>query len=159
MKTQLLDTFLPLSAELTASSGFELLGTGQAQTYLAVVRKVVGDDLLSELFAAYASIPDGDADEREAQIRRQILGDEKLGPIARNIVKLWFTGVWYELPRAWSEAFGARDNDTTFVVSPSAYAEGLLWTTIGAHAPGAKAPGYASWTGPPVIPPVATQGV
>lgn len=159
MTEQFHDKFLLFSAELSASSGFELLGTGQAQTYLAVVRKVVGDDLLNELLTSYASIPDGDADEREVQIRRQILGDEKLGPIARNIVKLWFTGVWYELPRAWSEAYGARNSDTTFVASPSAYAEGLLWTTIGAHAPGAKAPGYASWTGPPVIPPVATQGV
>jgi hypothetical protein len=159
MMDQLLARFLPFSAELTSSSGFELLGTGQAQTYLAATRNVVGDDLLNELFAAYASIPAGNSDEREAQIRRQILGDEKLGPIARNIVKLWFTGIWFELPHAWSEAYGARDNDTTFVASPSAYAEGLLWTTIGAHAPGAKAPGYASWTGPPVIPTVAAQGV
>jgi hypothetical protein len=159
MIDQTLDKFLRFSAELTASNAFELLGTGQAQTYLAAARKVVGDDLLSELFAAYASIPDGDSDQRETDIRRQILGDEKLGPIARDILKLWFTGIWYELPHAWSETYGAREYDTTFVASPAAYAEGLLWTTIGAHAPGAKAPGYGSWIGPPVIPPVATQGV
>jgi hypothetical protein len=159
MTDQFLDKFLRFSVELTASNTFELLGTGQAQTYLTAARKVVGDDLLSELFTAYASIPAGDSDAREAYIRRQVLGDEKLGPIARNIVKLWFTGIWYELPHAWSETYGARESDTTFVTSPAAYAEGLLWTTIGAHAPGAKAPGYSSWTGPPVIPPVATQGV
>jgi hypothetical protein len=159
MMDQFLDKFLRFSAELTASNSFELLGTGQAQTYLTSARKVVGDDLLNELFAAHASIAAGDSDVREAQIRRQILGDERLGPIARNIVKLWFTGIWYELPHAWSEAYGARENDTTFVTSPAAYAEGLLWTAIGAHAPGAKAPGYSSWTGPPVIPAVSTQEV
>lgn len=159
MMDQLLNRFLTFSAELTASTAFELQGTGQAQTYLAVARKVVGDDLLNELFTAYATVPAGNADEREAQIRRLILGDEKLGAIARNIVKLWFTGIWFELPRAWSETYGARENDTTFVASPAAYAEGLLWTTIGAHAPGAKSPGYASWTGPPVIPAILTHGV
>jgi hypothetical protein len=158
MMDQLLEKFLSFSTELTFFNAFELMGTGQAQAYLAATRKVVGDDLLNEMFAAYAAIPAGDSDERETEIRRRILGDEKLGPIARNIVKLWFTGIWYELPHAWSETYGARDGDATITASPAAYAEGLLWTTIGAHAPGAKAPGYGSWTGPPVIPSVATQG-
>jgi len=33
--------------------------------------------------------------------------------------------------------------------------EGLLWTAIGAHPAGAKAPGYGSWAEQPRIPPPA----
>jgi hypothetical protein len=77
--------------------------------------------------------------------------------VARNIVKMWFVGIWYELPREWTEAFGARPGNVTFVVSGTAYTEGLLWPAIGANPPGAKAPGYGSWAFPPQIPALATQ--
>lgn len=85
-------------------------------------------------------------------LRHKILGDTKLGPIARNIIKMWFVGTWYQLPDYWLEKYGMNNNDTTFVVSPNAYKEGLLWPTIGAHPMGAKAPGYATWTAAPKIP-------
>ena len=51
----------------------------------------------------------------------------------------------------WTESFGALENDVTFVVSPAAYTEGLLWRAIGARPHGAKAPGYGSWAAPPRI--------
>ena len=73
--------------------------------------------------------------------------------MARNLIKLWYVGIWYELPRAWIEAFGARAANITFMASAQAYTEGLLWPSIGANPPGAKAPGFASWVGPPQIPP------
>ena len=63
------------------------------------------------------------------------------------------SGSGYELPRAWIEAFGARAANITFMASAQAYTEGLLWPSIGANPPGAKAPGFASWVGPPQIPP------
>ena len=87
-----------------------------------------------------------------ADLRRSILGDARLGPVARNIMKLWYLGIWYELPRPWIEANGARAANITFMVSAEAYTEGLVWPAVGANPPGAKAPGYASWTGPPQIP-------
>ena len=84
-------------------------------------------------------------------LRRDIFGDSRLGPIARNVIKLWYVGIWYELPREWSDAYGQRERDTKFTVSPTAYTEGLLWPAMDANPPGAKAPGYASWTRPPRI--------
>jgi len=36
-------------------------------------------------------------------------------------------------------------------VSPASYTEGLLWPTIGANPPGAKAPGFGTWAYPPVL--------
>jgi hypothetical protein len=147
-----LEGFLQLSQDLTAYSIFELRGTGQADAYLRAVVDVVGREVLGDLLNTHAAIDAADPAQREAQIRRQILGDPRLGPIARNIIKLWFVGVWYQLPPAWSKTYGAREGDQTFSVSAAAYTEGLLWKTIGANPPGAKSPGYGSWADPPRIP-------
>jgi hypothetical protein len=156
----LLERFLAFSAEVTAFSTFELLGTGQAESYLASVTGVVGEGALGELLDAYRRVGSEAGSEagsqagedRKARLYRDIFSDEKLGPIARNIIKIWYVGAWYELPPEWTESFGARDGDVTFVVSPAAYTEGLLWRAVGANPPGAKAPGYGSWAGPPRIP-------
>jgi hypothetical protein len=150
-----LERFLAFSADVTAFSVFQLRGTGQAEAYLATVVDVVGEALVDELLERHARLPDGD---REDLLRREIFSDEQLGPIARNVVKLWFVGIWYELPAAWREAFGARERDVTFTVSATAYTEGLLWPAIGANPPGAKAPGYGSWAAPPRIPAIPSEG-
>ena len=144
--------FLDFSAEATAFTRFELLGTGQAEAYYTATEKVVGA-VLGDLLDAYARLEPGHGtDGRKAALRREIFGHEKLGAIARNITKLWYIGIWYELPRAWTETYGALPNNVTFTVSGASYAEGLLWTAIGAHPPGAKPPGYGSWADPPTIP-------
>jgi len=146
------DRFLAFSAEITAFTVFELQGTGQAQAYLATVKDVVGEKLLGQLLDAYDRLRSEAQPARDDRMRREIFGDEKLGPIARNIIKLWYVGIWYELPHAWTETFGALDKNISFMVSASAYIEGLLWTAIGANPSGAKAPGYGSWAAPPSIP-------
>lgn len=148
----LTSSFLDLSAALTSFTVFELYGTGQAAAYLSSTEKVVGTPLLTELLNAWNGIAALPEAERDAALRRLILGNEKLGPIARNTIKLWYLGLWYELPTAWTEKYGAIGADTAFVVSPSAYTEGLVWTAIGANPHGAKAPGYGSWAAPPSIP-------
>jgi hypothetical protein len=145
--------FLGLSSELTCFTVFELYGTGQASAYFAAVEKVVSSDLLNAMLAAWRAVQALPAAERKVQLRRQILGDQKLGPVARNMIKLWYSGTWYELPQEWIEVYGATAADVAFVVSPTAYTEGLMWTAFGAHPPGAKAQGYGSWAEPPVFPP------
>lgn len=148
----LLERFLAFSAEVTAFSPFDLQGTGQAESYLSSVTDVVGDEVLGELLDAYGRAADespGDPAARARLLYRDVFSSEKLGPIARNIIKLWYVGVWYELPPEWTEGFGALGYNATFVVSPAAYTEGLLWRAIGANPPGAKAPGYGSWASPP----------
>lgn len=149
--------FLSFSARVTGFTAFELEGTGQVDAYLGTCDAVVGSDVVDELLAAYGRVSaelDADASAGGRLMRREILSDEKLGPVARNIIKLWFVGTWYELPPEWSEAFGAREDNYAFVVSPAAYTEGLLWPAIGANPAGAKAPGYGSWAAPPRIPAV-----
>jgi hypothetical protein len=147
-----LDDFITMSVELTCFKAYELFGTGMADAYLATADKVAGAPLIDELLAVYASLGDLHGDARCAALRRLILGSEKLGPIVRNIIKLWYIGTWFALPGTWQERFGPAPSDGTFVVSPTAYIEGLLWKAAGAHPPGARAPGFASWKDPPRIP-------
>jgi hypothetical protein len=140
--------FLDFSSTVTAFTVYDLQGTGQADSYLSCVLGVVGEKLLTELL---------DASEAAASLARDVLSDEKLGPVARSVIKLWYVGIWYELPPEWTESFGPLENDGTFTASPNAYPEGLLWRAIGANPPGARAPGYASWALPPVIPPISGE--
>lgn len=152
---QLQRQFLSFSAEVTAFSIFDLRGTGQATAYLSTVVEVVGQDILGELLDAYRRAVHEAKDDSTARAKllyRYIFSDTKLGPIARNIIMLWYAGIWYTLPPEWRESFGARAADGTFVVGQTAYTQGLLWYAIGANPPGARAPGYGSWAAPPRIP-------
>ena len=74
-----------------------------------------------------------------------LVGHARLGPLAKNLIRMWYVGNWEQLPAAWGDEFGAPANDQTKVVSAAAYQEGLVWRTIGSHAPGAKQPGYGTW--------------
>jgi hypothetical protein len=153
-QTQFQD-FCKLSALLTDFTGFQLRGTGQAELYYSTTSSIVGDCAISELLQAFRTAQ-SDAQDNSAHLERglriAILSDDKFGPIARNIIKLWYIGTWYQLPAGWHERYGVAAEDKTFIPSPSSYVEGLLWPAIGAHPPGAKAPGYGTWTTPPEIP-------
>lgn len=93
----LLERFVAFSAEATAFSPVDLWGTGQAAAYLATVQAEAGDEILRDLLDA----------ARPGSVGDQHFADEKLGPLARNIIKLWYSGVWYELPPQWAARFGA----------------------------------------------------
>jgi hypothetical protein len=149
-----LERFLAFSAYVTAFSGYELRGTGRAAEYLSTVERVAGPDVLDEVLSVYERVSAdavADAEATDDALRKDLFSDDKLGPIARNILKMWYVGIWYELPPEWIEVYGARQHDGTFMVSPAAYTEGLLWPAIGANPNGAKPPGYGSWALPPLI--------
>jgi hypothetical protein len=153
---QRLDRFLDFSAVATAFTVFELRGTGMAADYLAVVDRVVGMTVTDQLLDAHDRVTTEAAGPNSAAVedllRREILSDPTLGPVARNVAKMWYVGIWYALPSAWVDVNGARPADGTFTVSATAYTEGLLWPAIGASPPGAKPPGFGTWAGPPRIP-------
>ena len=152
--TDRMDGFLSLSAMLTAFSEFDLRGTGQSEDYLATVVAAVGAGNIDQLLSAYASIQSAgevQGASLDGLLRARILSDDRLGPIARNIMKLWYIGTWYAMPQEWTQAFGVGEVGGTFVVSASSYIEGLVWPAIGANPPGAKGPGYGTWADPPTI--------
>ncbi|MCW2835434.1 MAG: hypothetical protein JWN68_3387 [Nocardioides sp.] len=151
---ELHEAFLDLSSTLTGYSRFRLLGTGQVDRYLATSIDAVGDEVLAALLATFTDVhgtAGGDEQALDRGLRARILSDDLLGPVARNVIKMWYVGTWYQLPQEWHDLHATRGHDTTHVVSPASYTEGLLWPTIGANPPGAKAQGFGSWAAAPVI--------
>ena len=153
-KSKSIEDFVNFSTVVTGFSRFDLYGTDQVHSYYNAIAKVVGQDILNELLETFSDLYARSQDNATALdkgMRTEIFGSEKFGPIARNIIKLWYIATWYQLPQAWRDRFGIKPNDITFVVSPQAYPEGLLWSAIGVNPPAAKPPGYGSWSNPPLV--------
>ena len=127
--------FLHFSAQLTGESPFVLRGTGMLDEYFAAVDRRLPMGLLDELLAR----EDEDA----------TMDDPKLGPVARNIIIMWYTGSWAQLPDAWSAVHGTKDQGLVGVISPAAYQSGLMWRIAGAHPAGAQQQGFGAWSRPP----------
>jgi hypothetical protein len=79
--------------------------------------------------------------------------------MSRNIIKLWYTATWFELPAAWKQKFGERPNDRTFIPYTYAYPESLLGPAVGAHPAGAKPTSHQSWMFPPEYLPIPPECV
>jgi hypothetical protein len=139
--------FVELSAFLTGYGRVRLIGTGLISTYLQTLDEVLPAGVLDELLGAFARLPSGA--DREAGAATGILDDAKLGPVARNVILLWYCGTWTELSQAWHATHGASPRDTTHVVSAAAYAGGLQWTAAGAHPAGARQQGFGAWAQAP----------
>jgi hypothetical protein len=75
----------------------------------------------------------------------------ELGPIARNVIVLWYLGQWDQMPRHWRDRQGASPADVAGVPSAAAFRAGLVWRAIGAHPTGANPPGFGSWATPPAV--------
>lgn len=145
----MLSDFLALSSELCGFSEFTLQGTGYADGYLATVRGMVGDECMGELLRAYRELGAQTPETRDRALRATILSHEKLGPVARNIIKLWYSATWFELPPEWHREFQTQQDDRRFNPFTYAYPEGLLGPAVGAHMQGAKPTGYGSWAQAP----------
>jgi hypothetical protein len=147
------EEFLGLSACLTGFIPIDLEGTGLVDVYFAELKKIVGATIADELgsaFAAAAKTAAGDEARLEQLVHDTILVTPKLGPVAQSLIQMWYLGSWVQLPAAWRNQFGTSPDDTDRVVSAEAYKEGLVWPAIGSHPGGAKEPGFATWSFPPV---------
>lgn len=141
---QRLDDFIALSVALTGFGRLQLLGTGVGPEYLRVLDSIVPDGIVSALLREGASLPPGD----DAATAR-LLDDAVLGPVARNIIVMWYSGTWNALPERWREANGRAAGDVSRVISAAAYLAGLQWAAAGAHPAGASPGGFGSWSSPP----------
>jgi hypothetical protein len=133
-----------LSAILTGFGRIELLGTGMVGEYLRTLDAILPAGLLDEFLAVPERLPQGA--DLEGAVTSQIIDDPKLGPLARNVILLWYCGTWTALPDAWRAAHGASPLDTDHVVSAEAYQAGLQWVVAGAHPAGAQQQGFGAWS-------------
>lgn len=145
--------FLTLSVYLTGFEEVELLGTGLAHAYYQQVIYVVGETISQELWDVTQKITKDagkDEEKRNTEIRREIMADPKLGPVARNIIQLWYWGSWIELSQDWRSRYGTNPQDVTHFTTSQGYQEGLIWKVMETHPEGAKQPGFGSWSMLPV---------
>ncbi|HYR08275.1 MAG TPA: hypothetical protein VEQ60_10920 [Longimicrobium sp.] len=105
------DDFLALSVALTGFDVYELQGTGVAGEYLATLWRIV-PDAARELMQVWRTIeqdpPPGGVEEG---VRTRILHSTRLGPVAQNVITMWYTGLWVPLPNAWHYAYGTPPGD------------------------------------------------
>ena len=139
-----LQTFYALSVTLTGFSRFDLEGTGLGPTYLETVRRVTGEGFLADLLRPFREVEEGTGDI-DSHLRLRILGDPGFGPVARNVILLWYTGNWNELSQSWRDTYGVSVADVGGVVSAESYQQGLQWAAAGAHPQGANQPGFGTW--------------
>ncbi len=144
-----LDDFLTLSSALTGYRTAELVGTGMAETYLDAVTAIVGESFAARLWTVGSDVVHRAGHDLTAQLALRLLDDPDLGPPARNLIVLWYTGQWMQLPAAWRDRHGATPLDVDRILSADSYTAGLMWDAIGAHPQGAKAPGFATWVAAP----------
>lgn len=150
-----IERFIQMSEELCGIPSFYLSGTGYAELYFQTAVNAAGDSRVDCLLDLYQSLPRCCRRHREVELRAKLLADEELGPVARNIIKLWYTATWLEMPQEWHSKFRPGTENCSFVASPYAYTESLLGPAVGAHPAGAKPTGYQSWTLPPTYLPYA----
>lgn len=139
ISSYLIDQFVNLSRVLTGYDRVELLGTGMAGQYYRTISRVYKEAVLRLLFEAKAifEVYGEQHPDFEGQIRKRILGDIVFGPVAKNIIQLWYMGSYTNF---------SDPAQTTYIISPDAYVNSLIWQAAGSHPAGAKYPGYGSWS-------------
>ncbi len=150
-RTKLMEYFLDLSALLTGFSRYDLEGTGQASLYFDTICDIIDEAVLTDLLETFHNLDSSKPSVLAEGLKSRILTSGKRGPLARNILKLWYTSTWEQLPDSWQTWYGNEKDDKTFIPSPQAYPEGLVWKTVGVNPPGAKPPGYGTWSEPPSV--------
>jgi len=128
--------FLQISVWLTGFDEAELQGTGMLETYYeTVISKNTASDV-RYFFDEVAKILAA-GKNHEAQIEKSIASNlmpiSAYSNLAQNIITMWYTGNW-----------------GSGVISGQAYVQGLVWDAAETHPPGAKQPGYGSWSMPPL---------
>ncbi len=141
-----LEQFLSLSVSLTGFDQAELLGTGLAQEYYQQVVSAIGEAISQELWTIAQNLTKHADSDLDTAIRRELMASPKFGPIARNIIQLWYWGSWIGLPQVWRNQYGTNQQDVTHFTSSAGYQEGLIWKVMGTHPEGAKQPGFGSWS-------------
>ena len=144
-----LEEFLDLSVMLTGFDRLQLTGSGVAPEYLDTLDRIASTTVTDRLLEAFAGIRL--EQDQETSLSERILDDALLGPVARNVIVLWYCGTWTPLPDEWWGTDPRSSDDAGHTISSAAYLAGLQWSVASAHPPGGLPPGFASWASPPLV--------
>ena len=137
MNNNQIETFLKISAYLTGYSQVDLLGTGMVGVYYGTIVENTASSIVDYFFQTAEEIlnsSEGDETLMNEGISKKLMPDNCYNGLAKTIISVWYTGNW-----------GSN------VINPDSYKQGLMWDTAGAHPPGAKQPGYGSWSIEPFV--------
>ncbi|HVO53345.1 MAG TPA: hypothetical protein VMT37_02930 [Solirubrobacterales bacterium] len=100
-------------------------------------------ELLSAWGTVEARYPPG---LREKGLRELILSEQRLGPFARALLQLWYTGVWPPMSAAWSLENGNHRDAEEGSLLAIGYPQGLVWrAAVGIHPQAVRPTGFGSW--------------
>ncbi len=139
-----LSAFIRLSVSLTGFSEAELSSTGMINAYYEELGQTVGIPVRRAFLNAGLDLA-------------ALMVSPLYGPLARNVIRMWYLGQWKRLPLDWVsqlssaqlKAFDEFGRNVDRILSAEAYQEGLAWIAIPANPMGAKAPGFGTWAEPP----------
>jgi hypothetical protein len=145
-----MDNFVGLSVILTGFDADDLNPPLSPQPVavesLQMLQSKVDAALVSQLLTTYQTIAaQFPSDEQPAEVQSQILTDPNMGPVARNIIRMWYLSTWYEGYTGMVTGFSPGT-----VVSSNAYTKGLAWDAMQAHPMGYSEMHYGYWADPPV---------
>lgn len=145
------ERFLALCSKLTGQEKFTLETTGVAETYLAFLDTMVSANRVDAILVIFADIQHqtNNPTEQNEFIQARLLCSPEYGDVLRNLIRIWYTATWNPMPNDWVAQYGDGKPNQQLVVSEQAYKQGLVWQAIQAHPPGAKQPGFGSWSHPP----------
>jgi hypothetical protein len=135
--TKNMEPFLNLSVILTGFDKADLLGTGMLEVYYDTFNANVSTSAAQSFWQQASAILDeskGQEDKALPLIRERLMGKSAGVAPTQQIILLWYTGSWTD------------EKNNTQIISAEAYRQSLLYTAIRAHVPGAKQPGFGSWS-------------
>jgi hypothetical protein len=146
------DAFFAISALLTGYTRAELHATGCGEEYWQQFRQVTPARILREFLSHRPALEKAlskDPKTVASDVRRIYMSSDRLGPLARSLIQLWYLGQWVPLPQNWCRTFGVSRFNVSMIISTRTYKEGLVWDAIGAHPMGAKQQGFGAWAAEP----------
>lgn len=134
----MLDDFIALSSVLTGKAG---LDRTLAEQYLQRITVDVNGDKLKDLLKTFREIEAAGGEVLE-EINQRIMNDATLGPLAQQIIVLWYTSALHSKDENGNDRFDFPDN-------PDHYFSGLVWQVIHAHPLGLSGGYFGHWKYPP----------
>jgi Membrane bound FAD containing D-sorbitol dehydrogenase len=129
---ELPEIFRALSSVLT---GEDVLDATLSEEYRARLQKVYAADL-NTLLSTFSDL--NPCSDIVAELDRLLDQNSTLANIARQVIKVWYTG-----------QFNEPDGTINGPKTPEQYRSGLLWKVIQAHAPGYTNGTYGYWATAP----------
>lgn len=143
-------SFYALSATLTGFGTVELQAAGVGEAYLAFLLRLF-PAVTAELLKVWGLIEQRyPPQRREKGLEEMVLDGKRLGPFARRLLQLWYTGAWPPMSEKWNDENDGNEEDRENSLLGVGYPQGLVWrTAAGIHPQAVRPSGFGSWAEPP----------